>query len=57
MYLCGVNYDPQLYYRELLDYDQPVVHYWPEFAQEGKDHISVRDILSQQVSQQLFFIS
>ncbi|WP_046469421.1 serine hydrolase domain-containing protein [Allosalinactinospora lopnorensis] len=28
-----------------FDYDTPVAEYWPEFAQNGKGHISVRDLL------------
>nr|WP_245558026.1 serine hydrolase domain-containing protein [Nocardia thailandica] len=32
--------------RGLLDYDTPVARYWPEFAAAGKDHITVRDVLT-----------
>jgi len=32
--------------RGLLDVDAPVAHYWPEFAQAGKDTIPVRSLLS-----------
>ncbi len=32
--------------RELVDYDAPVAHYWPEFAQNGKGGITVRHVLS-----------
>lgn len=32
--------------RGLIDYDVPVVRYWPEFAAEGKAGITVRDILA-----------
>ncbi len=32
--------------RGLLDLDEPVVKYWPEFAQNGKEKILVRHILS-----------
>jgi CubicO group peptidase (beta-lactamase class C family) len=32
--------------RGLLDYDDPVSKHWPEFAQHGKDVITVRDVLS-----------
>jgi CubicO group peptidase (beta-lactamase class C family) len=28
-----------------LDIDKPVAHYWPEFAQKGKDQIPVRQLL------------
>jgi CubicO group peptidase (beta-lactamase class C family) len=29
----------------LLDYDEKVCKYWPEFAQNGKDHIKICDVL------------
>ncbi len=29
-----------------LDYDQPVARYWPEFAQAGKERITVRQAIS-----------
>jgi CubicO group peptidase (beta-lactamase class C family) len=32
--------------RGLLDYDDPVAKHWPEFAQNGKERITVRDVLS-----------
>jgi len=32
--------------RGLLDVDAPVAHYWPEFAQAGKDTIPVRSPVS-----------
>lgn len=28
-----------------LDYDRPVAHYWPEFAQAGKKEITVRQLM------------
>jgi CubicO group peptidase (beta-lactamase class C family) len=34
--------------RGLLDYDEPVAAYWPEFAQAGKDRITVRQLMSHQ---------
>jgi len=34
--------------RGLLDIDAPVVTYWPEFGQAGKEHIPVRWLLSHQ---------
>lgn len=34
--------------RGLLDYDERVAKYWPEFAQEGKDKITVRQLLAHQ---------
>jgi CubicO group peptidase (beta-lactamase class C family) len=34
--------------RGLLDYDVTVAGYWPEFAQNGKDQITVRQLLSHQ---------
>ena len=30
----------------LLDYDRPIADYWPEFAQNGKQGITVRDALN-----------
>ncbi len=32
--------------RGLLDIDKPVAHYWPEFAQNGKADVTVRDIFT-----------
>lgn len=32
--------------RGLVDYDRPVADYWPEFAQAGKERITVRQLLS-----------
>lgn len=32
----------------ILDYDLPIAHYWPEFAQNGKQAITVRHVLSHQ---------
>jgi len=32
--------------RGWLDYDAPVAHLWPEFAQAGKEHITVRQVLN-----------
>ena len=34
--------------RGLLDYDAPVSKYWPEFAQQGKETITIRQLLSHQ---------
>jgi CubicO group peptidase (beta-lactamase class C family) len=34
--------------RGLIDYDQKVATYWPEFAQAGKGEITVRQLLSHQ---------
>ena len=31
--------------RGLLNIEKSVAHYWPEFAQNGKDDVTVRDIL------------
>src|SRR5690606_28900555 len=31
--------------RGWIDYDAPVARYWPEFAQSGKDAITVRQLL------------
>jgi CubicO group peptidase (beta-lactamase class C family) len=32
--------------RGLLDYDDPVAKHWPEFAANGKEHVTVRQLLS-----------
>ena len=32
--------------RALLDYDDPVARHWPEFAQAGKQDITIRDVLT-----------
>lgn len=37
-----------LHSRGLLDYDKRVAAYWPEFAQAGKDGITVRQLLAHQ---------
>jgi CubicO group peptidase (beta-lactamase class C family) len=37
-----------LHSRGLLDYDQRVAAYWPEFAQAGKENITVRQLLAHQ---------
>ena len=34
--------------RGLLDYDQLVSKYWPEFAQQGKEKITIRQLLAHQ---------
>src|SRR5262245_9578272 len=34
--------------RGLLDYDEPVATYWPEFASGGKESVTVRQLLSHQ---------
>ena len=35
--------------RGLLDYDKTVASYWPEFAQYGKENVTVRMLLNHQV--------
>lgn len=35
----------QLAERGLLDLDKPVADYWPEFAQENKGHITIRQVM------------
>ncbi|WP_170106974.1 serine hydrolase domain-containing protein [Agitococcus lubricus] len=32
--------------RGILQYDLPIAHYWPEFAQQGKHSISLRHVLT-----------
>lgn len=34
--------------RGWLDYDEPVASYWPEFAQHGKERVTVRHLLAHQ---------
>jgi CubicO group peptidase (beta-lactamase class C family) len=34
--------------RGWLDYEERVAHYWPEFAQQGKERITVRQLLAHQ---------
>jgi CubicO group peptidase (beta-lactamase class C family) len=34
--------------RGWLDYDRTVASYWPEFAQNGKEHVTVRQLLAHQ---------
>jgi CubicO group peptidase (beta-lactamase class C family) len=34
--------------RGLLDYDEKVATYWPEFAQQGKKNVTVRQLISHQ---------
>lgn len=34
--------------RGLLDWDAPVSRYWPEFARNGKEHVTVRALLQHQ---------
>jgi CubicO group peptidase (beta-lactamase class C family) len=34
--------------RKWLDYDEPVAAYWPEFAQNGKQDVTVRQLLAHQ---------
>ena len=38
----------QLVERGVLDLDEPIASYWPEFAQAGKDKITMRMVLSHQ---------
>src|SRR6218665_542766 len=35
--------------RGLLDYSSPVANYWPEFAANGKESVTVEQLLSHQV--------
>lgn len=34
--------------RGQADYDDPVAKYWPEFAREGKEHVTLRHLLTHQ---------
>ena len=31
--------------KDLIDFDDKVAKHWPEFAQNGKDHITIADVL------------
>ena len=35
----------QMVEKELLDYNEKVHKYWPQFAQNGKDEITLADVL------------
>jgi CubicO group peptidase (beta-lactamase class C family) len=35
--------------RGLLDYDLPVARWWPEFAKNGKEKVTIRQVLTHQV--------
>lgn len=32
--------------QQLIEYDKPIAHYWPEFAANGKDQITLRQTMS-----------
>ncbi|MFB2537849.1 MULTISPECIES: serine hydrolase domain-containing protein [unclassified Acinetobacter] len=34
--------------QNLINYDTPIAHYWAEFAQQGKENITLRHVLSHQ---------
>ena len=36
--------------RGYLDYEEKVAHYWPEFAQNGKENVTVRMLLNHEVN-------
>ena len=36
--------------QQMLDYDMPIAHYWPAFAAQGKEHITLRNVLSHQAN-------
>ena len=38
----------KLHSEGLLDYEERIAHYWPEFAQNGKEDITVRQLLTHQ---------
>lgn len=39
-----------------LDFKKPVANYWPEFAQKGKDKITVEQLMEHEVQYLEFFI-
>ena len=42
-----------IYFRGLLEYTNPVSYYWPEFAQNGKEDMTVETVVSHMVRQYL----
>ena len=36
--------------QQMLDYDMPIAHYWPAFAAQGKEQITLRSVLSHQAN-------
>lgn len=36
--------------RSYLDFKKTVAHYWPEFAQQGKENITVEQLMEHEVS-------
>ncbi|KRG37138.1 beta-lactamase [Psychrobacter sp. P11G3] len=34
--------------KQLLEYDKPIAYYWPEFAPNGKDQMTLRQVMSHQ---------
>ena len=34
--------------QQLIEYDKPIAHYWPEFAANGKDQMTLRQVMSHQ---------
>lgn len=38
-----------VYFRGILDYKAPVCRYWPEFAQNGKQDITLETLVTNQV--------
>jgi len=38
-----------LYHRKILDFKEPIGTYWPKFAQNGKEHITLEMLLAHQV--------
>jgi len=43
--------------RGLLDYQDLVIQYWPEFGKHGKEHITVGMLASHQVGGIAFYIA
>ena len=51
----AVFYLSVIFHRGHLDYKEKVATYWPEFAQNGKEDVTVETVLNHQVSDFLFF--
>ena len=39
-----------LYFRGLLDYKEKICKYWPEFAQNGKENVTIEHLMLHSVS-------
>lgn len=49
MILVTVRILLSFFARGLIDFQEPVSKYWPEFGQNGKEKVTVEQLLSHQV--------